>query len=169
MPNTYVPIITTTLAVDTASVNFSSLPTIYDDLVFQVSARATTTYNAVDITFNNNTTAVYSYFLLLGSHTTVSGTQDFTLPETSAFYSVVPSTFTSNTFGNLEIYIPRYNASQFKCAGALGAAERNSTVGLLSSTAMLWRNTAAITSIQLASETSFLAGSTFWLYGIKNS
>jgi hypothetical protein len=44
--------------------------------------------------------------------------------------------------------------------GSLAASDSRATVGL-------WRNTAAITSITLSCDSSYVAGSTFTLYGIQ--
>ncbi len=75
---------------------------------------------------------------------------------------------TSNTFASADIYIPSYLATQNKPVSIDSATENNATEAYRAATAGLWRNTAAITSINLEGG-DFVSGSSFYLYGIKNS
>ena len=52
-----------------------------------------------------------------------------------------------------------------------GVAETNATTVEMRVNALLWSNTAAITSLKIDTDTSplFDIGSSFFLYGIKNS
>jgi hypothetical protein len=78
---------------------------------------------------------------------------------------------TSNTFSNGEMYIPNYASSNSKVASSFSATEDNSTGGaVISATAALEATSTAITSLLIfAGYGSFVAGSSFYLYGIKNS
>lgn len=74
---------------------------------------------------------------------------------------------TANTFANSEIYIPNYTASVNKTFHTESVVENNSADGRVCLTTTTWANTAAVTSIVLTPQTgSFLANSTFTLYGI---
>ena len=79
---------------------------------------------------------------------------------------------TTNTFSNVELYIPNYKSSLFKSFTANGINENNAAASVQSMFAGLWSSTAAITSLGFDNATSganYAAGSTFSLYGIKNS
>ena len=80
------------------------------------------------------------------------------------------ATATSNTFASYEIYIPSYLVSQNKPIANFGAQEDNATTAYVYTTSSLWQNTAAINSILIYNGNgSFVSGSSFWLYGIKNT
>jgi hypothetical protein len=81
---------------------------------------------------------------------------------------------TGSTFSNNEIYLPNYTSASFKSASVDTVSEVNSntdfTYGLILQSS-LRSNTDAITSVTLSLEaagTSFVANSTFTLYGISN-
>jgi hypothetical protein len=78
---------------------------------------------------------------------------------------------TSNTFSNTEIYFPNYAGSANKVIASFSVAETNATAANMDVVAGLIRNTSAITEIIIdqPSGNSFLSGSSFYLYGIKNS
>jgi hypothetical protein len=73
---------------------------------------------------------------------------------------------TANTFSNIEVYVPSYAVSQNKPFSVHTATEYNSADYAQNEVdAMLWSNTAAITSLTLSGLT-FAIGSSFYLYGI---
>ena len=76
---------------------------------------------------------------------------------------------TADTFTNFEIYIPGYASSTYKNFSIDSAQETNATTAYTELWAMLWSNSAAITSITLNSDANWVSGSSFYLYGIKNS
>jgi hypothetical protein len=83
--------------------------------------------------------------------------------------TLLPGTsFTANSFGNGEIYIPNYTSSVAKSVSLNGSTEQNNTTSYNSVVAGLWNNTAAITSITFATQTAgnFVIGSMFSLYKI---
>lgn len=160
----------TTLTGSQTTVSFSSIPSIYTDLVLRVSARTDAAVLGATIytTFNSDTGTTYSFTTLFGtgsstgSSSTVDNTQINLLSEgTSA---------TSNTFSSIELYIPSYTASQNKPMGTFQVYENNATENRIQAYANLWRNTAALTSISMTpSSGNFVSGSSFYLYGIKSS
>jgi hypothetical protein len=81
------------------------------------------------------------------------------------------SSSTANTFNNTWIYISNYAGNTNKSVSTDSAFEYNGTDGRLQLTALLWSDTAAITSIKLTSSTasSFVQYSTAYLYGISKS
>jgi hypothetical protein len=79
---------------------------------------------------------------------------------------------TTNTFSNVEIYIPSYAAAQNKPFSSFAAEENNvSTPAYVQVQANLWSNTSAINEIKIFNQSSYtyVSGSSFYLYGIKNS
>jgi hypothetical protein len=138
--------------------------------VLRVSARSdrANTQDDIRITFNSTTTN-YSYTYLRGNGSAASSSFSASDPWTW-FGNIDAANATSNTFANGELYIPSYTATQNKPAGAIMAMEDNATASFLTANANLWRNTAAISSINLAlGFGSFVSGSSFYLYGISNA
>lgn len=172
MANTYTLIASNTLSSTAASVTFSSIPGTYTDLVLRFSARhdgASTSPLTTRVTLNGTTTN-YSNTKLLGESTGASSGRDTGLAFLVLNGGAVPGGATSNTFSNAEIYIPNYTVSQNKPLNYETGCENNSTLALNGAIANLWQNTAAITSIALFfASGNFVSGSSFFLYGIKNS
>jgi hypothetical protein len=167
---TYTLIESQVLGSTTASVTFSAIPATYTDLVVRASVRSdrANTQDDVRITFNSTTTN-YSYTYLRGS---ASAATSSNAADPYAWFGNIPAaTATSNTFGNGELYIPSYTASQNKPSSAIMAMENNVTSPVyLTGVANLWSNSAAISTIYLyLGFGSFVSGSSFYLYGIKNS
>ena len=174
MANTYSLISSNVLSASAASVTFSAIPSTYTDLVLRISARTTrsATYDFVTFRLNADTATNYSYTYLVGTSTiadTSSGSSSTRLfdPYVNA------DTATNNTFGSAEIYIPSYVASQNKPISFFSVTENNASTNLsalVQTTAGLWRNTSAVNEIAMtAGVGSFVSGSSFYLYGIKNS
>ena len=170
MPTTYSLIASNTLGSAAASVTFSSIPGTYTDLVLRVSARdsADTPVSSISMTFNSDTGTNYSQTILGG---TGSATTSIIVSNKTSDNRIVlePSTYTSDVFGNFEIYIPNYTVSANKPYSYFGVTENNATAAEIRANAALWRNTAAISTITLAAPNNFVSGSSFFLYGIKNS
>jgi len=171
MANTYTLIASNTLSSSAASVTFSSIPATYTDLAIRFSARTDRSDAAVDVV-DLGVNGVYSTNLS-GTRLRGNGTDALTNNFTSAsYYTVAHGNFgTSNTFGSSELYIPSYTVSQNKPMSGFGANEDNNTTATIQVAAGLWSNTAAITSLSLKPNagSNFLSGSSFFLYGIKNS
>lgn len=175
MPATYNLIASNTLTVDTSAVTFGSIPGTYTDLLLKYSARANNSSAefTVLVTVNgSSSSADYSQTYLDGNGSTAG----------SSFYgtgvvgywqntqAVPAATATSNTFSNNEIYIPNYAGNNKKPLSIFNAQENNTTAAYLRVYAALYNQTTAITSITLSVNTQkFVTGSSFFLYGIKNS
>jgi hypothetical protein len=175
MANTYTLIQAQTLASAAATVTFSSIPATYTDLVLRVSARTTEAgpNELMIYTLNGNTGSNYSTTTLIGNAATVVSNRTTSAANIRAGWQD-GDTATASTFGNAEIYIPSYTATQNKPTSNFSVAENNSAGTAdtyINANAGLFRITAAITSIDLATINSnnFKIGSSFYLYGIKNS
>lgn len=155
----------------TSSVTLGSggtIPQTYTDLMVKASIRTDFGYTRDDgkITFNNSTTG-YSGKYLVGydSGGTGSGSSSTTVFDA---WRVDGGTATTNTFNNVEIYIPNYTSSNYKSFSMDDVTENNSSTSYyLGIMAGLWSNTAAITSIKFSQGNGAIVQySTFYLYGI---
>jgi hypothetical protein len=160
MANTYEIIDKTILGSTAASVTFTAIPSTYTDLLVKVSSRNTSSSEIFDFGFNGVTTNQSSVYLNGSGSAATSAT--YTL-----FGRSVQTGATASTFSNNEIYIPNYAGSTFKSVSIDAVNENNATGAFSSLVAGLWSSTAAITSITFTA--SFDTGSSFYLYGIKNS
>lgn len=172
MPTTYTLISANTLTGDTTTVTFSAIPSTYTDLVLRFSARTDetgNTYSLLNLRINS-TTVNYSNIELQGSGSAATSTTNSAATSVRLRY-IDSDSATTSTFGSGEIYIPSYLASQNKPFSASLAQETNATAAYISAVANLWRDTTAISSISLYNTSGYnlKTGSSFYLYGIKNS
>ena len=172
MANTFVLISSSTLGSSTSSVTFSSIPSTYTDLVLKWSSRdgRSNVENSIYLSFNATTTG-YSDIWMRGN-----GSAVFTSSDTGNAYVYIPfgsdgSTATASTYSLGEVYLPNYTAAKAKPVFISNGEETNAATAYIAVTAGMWNNTAAVSSITMtsASSNSFLSGSSFYLYGIKNS
>jgi hypothetical protein len=162
MPN-YILLESIALSASAASVSFKNIPqTGYTDLKIVVSARCDAANTAFKIRFNGLTTNLSTRYLY------GSGSAAASYTEGSNIYGYeTASTYTANTFSNSEIYIPNYTSSNAKSVSVDAVTENNATTAEMALFAGLWNSTAAITSVELVSNTgNFIANSTFSLYGL---
>lgn len=167
MALTYDPIATTTLGANAASVTFSSISGNYTDLVLVINAGSDTADNFVNLEFNSDTTTSnYSWTDLVGNGTAASSHRN-TSTGYIAPYVGLGTSIDTVIICNIQNYS---NSTTYKTS--ITRANRATSTGTYygaDATVMLWRNTAAITSIKVKSSSTynFLSGSTFNLYGIK--
>lgn len=167
---------TTVGAGGATSIDFTSIPSTYTDLMLEVSGRTTNwgySYNNLYLSINGTPTGTaYSDKVLYAVGTSAGS---FNQSNTSQFLiGATPSTAgTTSTFSNTQTYLTNYNGSAYKIFSADGVSERNSTTNgdiFLSLIGGTWASTAAITSLYLTSDSStFVQYTTAYLYGIKNS
>jgi hypothetical protein len=161
-----IPIATVTVGSGGAStIDFTSIPQTYTDLLMKVSARSVGSAGEIRLEFNGITTSYSGRFLQGNGSAASSGIEGAThslyLGENDY------STYTANTFTNGEFYIPNYTSSNYKSVGGENTTENNATQTFSHLTANLWSNTAAITSIKIKAATNnFAQYSTATLYGI---
>jgi hypothetical protein len=172
MPSTYTLISSNVLGSSAASVTFSAIPSTYTDLVLRSSIRNDYAQQSINtyVTFNSDTSTNYSTTILQGTGSASSSGRYSNRTKLDNAQYADGSSSTSNTFANCELYIPSYTVAQNKPMSDFSVTETNATTADLFATANLWRNTAAITSITLTPVAgNLIAGSSFYLYGIKNS
>jgi len=157
---------TKTLGADAASIEFTSIPQTYTDLVFVASTRASTSGTSVEpclVTFNANTSN-YTARTLNGAG---SGTPTSAAPTSRLVFNAPRTGTTANTFGNVSVYIPNYTGATNKSYSTDSVTEHNATEAHQTIIAGLWSDTSAITSALFApTANNFEAGSTISLYGI---
>lgn len=166
MPATYEPIATTTLGSATATITFSSIPATYTDLRFVIVATNSAGSN-FSVRVNGDTGNNYSQTDLSGSGI-IAGSARLT-----NFGRFVP---TATGLG-LSTTIPHlYTGDLFSYAGSTNKtvlftnSEDENGNGYLVRLVGLWRNTTAINTIALISDSgTFNIGTTATLYGIKNA
>jgi len=180
MANTYVQIGSTVTVGSggASSIDFTSIPNTYTDLLVKVSGRSSrnefvATYLTMQL---NSATTNYTYRTLDGipGVSIGSGTQANYTTSAIVVGALSQTNSTASTFGSSEIYIPNYAGSTNKSISAEGVSENNATSTVLIMTAGLWSDTSAITSISLkpfvgGSFFNFTQYSTASLYGIKKS
>jgi len=165
---TNTPLQSILLTSSTSTVTFSNIDQTYTDLVLVASTRSlyNGTNDALFIQINGDSSALYSRTEMYNS----SGGRASS--ETAFKYHGKTAGATSNagTFGTSTINFMNYsNATTYKTLIArCGMAD--STYSEVKMSTGLYRSTNAITSMAITSEsgTSFVAGSTFDLYGIKS-
>jgi hypothetical protein len=162
MPTTYKPIQTQTLGSAVASVTFSSISGAYTDLIIVCQTGPGASGNGVYIQFNGDTASNYSTTDFWGDGSSASAGRT----SSATFMRILGrGTGASNNLNNNGItQILNYsNTTTHKTM----LARSNAPAGA-GGTAGLWRNTSAITSLTITSESgNLISGSTFTLYGIK--
>jgi hypothetical protein len=177
MANTYILISSNVLGSSAASVTFSAIPATYTDLLLRTSVRTDTTgtFEDIEMTWNGiETTGYYSQTWINGDGTATSNQQVRSGISKWQYANIPGTSVTSNTFATQEIYIPNYAGTAIKPASVFTVTENNSTSSGFWQTranALLGNFTSAISSITLKPPTgrNFISGSSFYLYGIKNS
>jgi hypothetical protein len=170
MPSTYTLIASNVLTSSAASVTFSSIPSTYTDLVLRCSTRSD--FGVVNSNLYltiNASSSTFSTTVLEGNGATASSS-NFSFSFGYTRNDLNGSNSTSNTFSNVEIYLPSYTANANKPMSVLSALENNATTAYRTAQALLWQNTSAINQIKIEpASNNFVSGSSFYLYGIKNS
>ena len=155
-----------------ASIDFSSIPNTYTDLVIKLSLRGSDANNYVNsrVTFNGSSSG-YTSKLLYGLGSGTPGSLNNSVTNAVDFSSYgTGSSATSSTFGNTEIYIPNYAGSTNKSLSVDAVSENNATTAIAALTAGLWSNTAAITQVTITPAVgTFVQYSSAYLYGVSNA
>lgn len=166
MATTYNSLATTTLSSDTTQIDFTSISSSYTDLVLVVDQIQTTntgsSYNALRMRINSDTSVNYSYTSIEGNGTTISTNRD---NNDYMYVGFAPQT-SATTKGQLISHFINYgNTTTYKTvlhranATAFGTQARVHT----------WRSTSAISTISILFDgtVKYKSGMTITLYGIK--
>lgn len=173
MANTYEKIASVTVGSGgAADIEFTSIPGTFDDLVVKHSLRsdAAQIYEYIGMTFNNNTGSNYNTRNIRGNGATAIS-QSLSNQTKFELEMMNGNNATANTFSNGEFYIPNYRGSTNKSISSESVSETDATTAYTAMDAGLWAQTAAITSIKIATVvgSNWLQHSTATLYGIKKS
>ena len=167
MVNTFIKIQTVTVgAGGAATIDFTSIPQIYTDLVLVASLRRDTAGGNTWVKFNSTSTGftakqIFGYGTGFGSSNLTNDSQGPLANE---------SGFTASVFSNCEMYMPNYTSSNNKSSSITSVTENNAATSYHNMMAGLWANTAAITSMSIVPNSGNLVQySTATLYGIKSS
>jgi hypothetical protein len=173
LANSYESIATFTLAANTTTITFSSIPQTYKHLQLRGIGRSTRAVAAEGawIYFNNDTgTTTYSVHGLSGDGASASA-YAIPTPNSGGLQGgiVSGSTTAASIFGGFVVDILDYtNTNKNTTIRSLTANDRNGS-GTMRLISGVWLNTAAVTSIKLDTQAGgdFTPYSSFALYGIK--
>lgn len=156
---------TTVGAGGASSIDFTSIPGTYTDLVLMLTARSNTIrassggFATVRV---NGSSSTYARKILLGDGSSAASAGD-----ANATVLVNASDTTASTFNNASIYFPNYASSSSKTWYVDSANENNGTTADIQLMAASWSGTSAITQITLTMGAgNFAQYSTVSLYGI---
>ena len=157
---------TKTLGTAAPSIEFTSIPQTFTDLLVLVSGRSTATSASLgayaEFRPNSSTSGLSSRALRgVGSGSGQSN------PETFIINRITPSNYTASTFSNSSIYIPNYAGATNKSVFIDSVLENDATEGQQELVTGLWTNAAAITSFLIVpGGGNFATGTMVSLYGI---
>jgi hypothetical protein len=162
-----------TLSSSTLSFSFNSIPTTFTDLLIVGSVRvdeSSFTNEQIRIRFNGVSTSSYSHTFLRGDGSGMASANGSS--QTSGYVGLMnTNATTSGAFSSFNIYIPSYLSSISKQTSTFAAMENDASTAYTTMFSNLAAITAPITSITFttANAKNFVSGTSFYLYGIKNS
>lgn len=154
-----------------ATIDFTSIPATYTDIVIKYSGRSTAAgnYQNVNIKINTDTGSNYTSKLLYGDGSAAGS--DTTTTTFLKFMYIPFSSATASVFGSGELYFAKYAGSIYKSMIADTVTENNATgsgSSIIGLAAGLWSDNSAINAITLTPNSgSWAEHSTASLYGIK--
>jgi hypothetical protein len=157
MPSTYDKIEAQTLASATNSVTFTSISGTYTDLVLIINGTMNSSGN-YSLRFNSDTASNYSDTVLFGDGSSAGSNRRSS--QTVGYIGVG-----GTTIGTTTAQIMNYsNATTYKTT----LSRSNVTDQRTETRVVLWRSTAAITSVTVFTDAQNMSiGTTLTLYGIK--
>jgi len=163
MPKTYTLIASQTLTTATASLDFNTISGNYTDLVLQALASNNSSgAESFRLRFNSDTGTNYSDIRMYGNGSTTVSNQRSNESYAHAGINGNSSTdFTVHTI-NIQNYS---NSTTYKSVISSSSWASN----YVNASVCLWRNTNAITSINISCLATFRIGSIFTLYGIEEA
>jgi hypothetical protein len=177
--NTFTLIEKVTLSAPQSSVTFMSvgnIPSTYTDLYVRASVRSSTTSGNSNLFVYFNGTTGTSYNMMQGL-SDGNGTQVRAAQTAYPWIEASPSitnnngNFTANTFTNLEVWIQNYRQTALAqtAINTILASESNVATAYTGITNDGFVNAGSpINSVTIDGTDNFIAGSTFYLYGVAN-
>lgn len=145
------------------TVEFTSIPSTFTDLLLVISLRSTFAAVVTDgnMTFNG-TSANLTGRLLYGD-----GSSRGSASYTAIRFWHPGSSATSNTFNNMQVYIPNYASSNAKSVSIDSVSENNGTTSWQAIFAGLWNDSTAINRVSFSDiNGNFTQYSSATLYGV---
>lgn len=177
MPSSVFKIGSTTLSASTSTIEFSSIPTTYNDLMVKISVRTTVSAQNeyFDLRMNNDSNSVYYKYTNYHNGTGAWASQVWANQTSMYVYQVVGDTAYANTFSNHDLYIPNYNLATNKAVledscSLDDVTAATSGARMVTNASMLWRpsSPAAINRLTFTTASgNFKIGSSITLYGVK--
>jgi hypothetical protein len=163
MAATYEPITSTTLVSSQASVTMNSFSG-YTDLKLVITCKTSDGSGYFQILPNNDTGSNYSFTYMTGNGSTATSNRN---SNSNAGIQVNCST-NSQDVNAYPLSFDFMNYSNSTTNKTVLVRSGGALVGLVEAGVWLYRSSSAITSLEIkANTTSFAAGSTFTLYGIR--
>lgn len=153
----------------TGSINFTGIPQGYTDLLIVGSARTTNTPGYAEYlyaTLNGSTSGIYNRKSLYGG-TGVSSQSGGNETAMRVIDGLPSGSYSTGSFGNFSMYIPDYAGSRNKRISFDVVIASSNTNGRSTISANNWLSTAAITSVNVYTASTFASGTSMSLYGIK--
>lgn len=176
MDPTYELISEQVLTSNQSSVIFNNIPQGYKDLNLVCSVRGNNTGTLFDGVYLRFNTSIISFNdpELSQRHFQGSGSAASSTVVSGVIAAILNGpTSTSNTYGMANFYIPNAFSNSNKSISFYSLMENSVTESYIREGGALWSNTSPISSILCfpanTSGNVFLAGSSFYLYGIKNA
>jgi hypothetical protein len=175
MATTYQLISSNVFSSSATSITFSSIPSTYTDLLIKCTTR-TDQPGMIDLlicTFNGSSAGNYAYTAIRSTSGSVDAVKGNSQTYLRLGY-IDGANSTANAFASTEFYIPSYALTQPKQVRSSSVSETNGTNtadSYITPYNGLWTLTNPITSVTISpiNGPNFVANSSFYLYGIKNS
>ena len=169
--SSYASIASTTLVSTTASVIFTSIPATYTHLQVRLIGKSAYTGGTgpdnFHIRFNSDSTLTNYYrHLVRGNGSVVDA---LTANDNTIISSISTSLDNADTYGGVVIDVLDYaNTNKYKTTRYLGGVEYNGS-GYIQLGSVLWKDTAAVTTLYVAPGNQWAADTSVALYGIKGA
>jgi hypothetical protein len=163
MSLTYEPIATTTLGSAQSTITFSSIPATYTDLIFQYQVQTTDTSGYLWFRLNNDGSSLYSSTRVFGNSGGAQSNRG-----SNAIYLQLDAARSTDNLGSLFVQHQIMNYANTTTNKTILTRESEMNYDYVAARVSLYRSTSAINRIDLiANTTTFAAGSTVTVYGIK--
>ena len=166
--NTFTLIASATASGSSNTVTFSSIPGTYTDLCLKYSLRNSATSTTLDFYTNAGSLFTTGSTRLAGSGSAATSDR-FTSQYAIKTAGAETSAMTASTYTNGELYIPNYATSVARPYSVFNVTENNATAAAMQAVASVNTTAEIITSLSISLGNNMDSGSTFYLYGIKNS
>lgn len=163
MAVTYDKIATTTLGAAASTIDFTSIPGTYTDLILVTTLKVTSSAYDLYIRCNSDSGTNYSYTVLTGNGTSAQSARGSSISDglLADYYGNPNTTFDTICISHIMNYA---NSTTYKTMISRANRASSGTDAVVS----LWRSTAAITTLTLRNtSTTWTSGSIATLYGVK--